>query len=53
MIADSAHSVYAADVDGDGDVDILSASHGDDMIAWYENDGSSPPAFASHIIATP
>ena len=50
--ADNAHSVYAADVDGDGDVDVLSASHGDDMIAWYENDGNSPPAFASHVIAT-
>ena len=30
-------SVYAADVDGDGDVDVLSALYGDDKIAWYEN----------------
>ncbi|MFQ5605674.1 MAG: FG-GAP repeat domain-containing protein [bacterium] len=30
-------SVYAADLDGDGDVDVLSASSGDDKIAWYEN----------------
>ncbi len=38
--ADSAHSVYAADVDGDGDLDVLSASRNDDTIAWYENDGT-------------
>ncbi|WP_028888834.1 FG-GAP repeat domain-containing protein [Tenacibaculum ovolyticum] len=31
--------VYAADMDGDGDIDVLSASKNDDRIAWYENDG--------------
>ena len=35
--ADGARSVHAADLDGDGDVDILSASSGDHKIAWYEN----------------
>ncbi|NIQ19660.1 MAG: VCBS repeat-containing protein, partial [Gammaproteobacteria bacterium] len=30
-------SVFAADVDGDGDADVLSASTDDDKIAWYEN----------------
>jgi hypothetical protein len=30
-----AYSVYAADVDGDGRVDVLSASQTDDKIAWY------------------
>ena len=29
--------VHAADLDGDGDPDVLSASQGDDTIAWYEN----------------
>ena len=38
--ADGAGSVYALDVDGDGDVDVLSASYVDDKIAWYENDGA-------------
>jgi Na+/citrate or Na+/malate symporter len=32
-------SVYAADLDGDGDLDVLSASNYDDKIAWYANDG--------------
>ena len=32
--------VFAIDVDGDGDVDVLSASYFQDTIAWYENDGS-------------
>ena len=38
--ADAADGVFAADVDGDGDMDVLSASFNDDKIAWYENDGS-------------
>lgn len=32
-------SVYAADIDGDGDNDILSASSEDSKVAWYKNDG--------------
>ena len=35
--ADGARSVFASDLDGDGDTDVLSASWGDDKIAWYEN----------------
>ena len=35
--ADNARSVFVADMDGDGDMDILSANHDDDTIAWYEN----------------
>ncbi len=38
--ADHALSVYASDLDGDGDMDILSASYLDNKIAWYENDGT-------------
>ena len=37
--ANGAHSVHASDLDGDGDADVLSASSGDDKIAWYENLG--------------
>ena len=48
--ADAARSVYAADVDGDGDMDVLSASAIDYKIAWYENDGNQ--IFAIHTITT-
>ena len=34
-------------MDGDGDIDVLSASYRDDKIAWYENDGLN---FTQHII---
>ena len=48
--ADEARSVYTADVDGDGDIDVLSASSGDNKIAWYENNGSE--GFTERIIST-
>jgi len=32
-------SVYAADLDEDGDTDVLLASFADDKVAWYENLG--------------
>ena len=50
--ADSAYDVYVADIDGDGDLDIVSASYLDDTIAWYENDGASDPSFTKAVIAT-
>ncbi|KAJ1385012.1 hypothetical protein B484DRAFT_410638, partial [Ochromonadaceae sp. CCMP2298] len=45
-----ATSVFAIDLDGDGDIDVLSASSSDDKIAWYENDGSE--GFTKHEIST-
>ena len=48
--ADGAHDVHAVDVDGDGDMDVLSTSHQDDKIAWYENNGSE--SFTEHAIST-
>ena len=33
----SPRDVYAADIDNDGDMDVLSASQNDNKIAWYEN----------------
>ena len=47
---DAAQSVFAADMDGDGDLDVLSASFNDDKIAWYENDGSQ--TFTLRVIST-
>ncbi len=50
--ANGAVTVFAADVDGDGDTDVLSASIFDDKIAWYESDGGSPPSFTERVIST-
>ena len=47
---DDAWSVYAVDMDGDGDMDVLSASREDDKIAWYENNGSE--SFTAHTITS-
>ena len=41
-----------SDFDGDGDLDVLSASYSDGKVAWYENDGGSPPIFTEHVIST-
>jgi hypothetical protein len=39
-LADGANNVISVDVDGDGDLDVLSASGNDDTLAWYENEGN-------------
>ena len=52
--------MHAADLDGDGDADVLSASWDDDKIAWYENlshhgddHGEVPDATATFATALP
>eukprot|EP00944_MAST-04C_sp_MAST-4C-sp1_P012491 g12491.t1 len=50
--ADGAKSVYAADIDGDGDIDVLSASHTDNKIAWYENTHGNGTFSDQNIITT-
>jgi hypothetical protein len=37
---DGAYSVYATDMDGDGDIDVLGAAQVGDDISWWENDGT-------------
>jgi hypothetical protein len=43
-----AYSVFAVDVDNDGDRDVLSASRFYNEISWYENDGNEN--FTPHTI---
>ena len=50
--ANGAGSVYAIDMDGDGDTDVLSASIYDDTVAWYENLDGSGGSFSTHVITT-
>jgi hypothetical protein len=46
--ADNVRSVFAIDIDNDGDMDVLSANRDDDNIAWYENNGSQ--VFSDRVI---
>ena len=50
--ADGARFFHVADIDGDGDLDIISASANDNTIAWYENDGAANPSFTAADIVT-
>lgn len=46
-----ARKVFAADVDGDGDVDTGSAAVFLDTVAWHEQDGGDPPAWTKRLIS--
>ena len=46
-----AHSLISADLDGDGDPDLLSASLVNSDIAWWENSDSAR-VWTEHIVAT-
>ena len=50
--ASGASSVSAADMDGDGDLDVLSAARNEGKVSWHENDGRPDPFFREHTIST-
>ncbi len=48
----NAHSVYSADFDGDGDLDIVAAAYiGTPGVLWLRNDGGSPLKWSAFPVA--
>ncbi len=45
-------SAVTADVDGDGDPDVLSAASGADAVSWWENVGGDGSSWIEHAIGT-
>ena len=45
-----ANAIFSADLDGDGDMDVLSATYANGGIVWYENVGGG--SFTTHILST-
>ena len=50
--ADGAHSVYAADLNGDSFVDVLVASLHDDSVRLFLNNGNTSPSFTEQLITS-
>ena len=46
-----AYYVYAADMDGDGDTDVVSASSAQGIVIWWENDNGSGLEWTEHLVA--
>jgi hypothetical protein len=46
----NAEGIYAADLDGDGDIDILGGSQNDNTVAWWENLNSDGSTWTEHIV---
>jgi len=46
------YDVFAADVDGDEDIDLVSASFNGDYISWFENLDGSGTAWEEHDVAS-
>lgn len=45
-----AYSVYSADVDGDGDLDLLGAAIDANDITWWENTNSIGTSWSEHLV---
>lgn len=51
--ASDVYCVFAADLDGDGDQDILASSFDDNWLKWYENeDGNGTFSETAHVVNT-
>ena len=49
---ESVRDVFAVDVDGDGDPDVLTSSNRDNKVAWHENTSGNGSAWSEHLVAT-
>lgn len=43
-------TVHAADIDGDGDLDVIGGGYDEALVAWYRNDGGRPIVWTKQII---
>src|SRR5215212_3343687 len=43
-----ATTVQSADLDGDGDMDVISAGRESGLVMWHVNDGGAMPAFTRY-----
>ncbi len=46
------HDVAGADLDGDGDVDVIGVSFEDDEILWWSNEGGAATSWHKHLLAS-
>jgi len=47
---DGARAVATADINGDGDLDVLGSAVAADDIAWWENNGAWDPTWTRHTV---
>jgi hypothetical protein len=47
----NAEGIYAADLDGDGDMDMIGGSQNDNTVAWWENLNGDGSTWMEHIVA--
>ncbi|MDN3723834.1 T9SS type A sorting domain-containing protein [Aequorivita sp. SDUM287046] len=51
LLLDYPSSIDAADIDGDGDMDVVSESFYDKTVAWFENIDGQGTSFTPHIFS--
>lgn len=49
---DGARDVHVADIDGDGDLDVVAGAFYDYTISWWENTDGVGSAWSEHLVAT-